>query len=73
MSSLTEIEQAADDLPLEQKESLFLWLAGRLRNQRQPNVLPHSVLDIAPVSLGRMTLPLGADDDLLGEMLSDGL
>ena len=73
MSSLTEIEQAADVLPLEQKESLFLWLAGRLRNERRVTVSPHSVLDKMPVRLGHMTHPLGADDDLLGEMLDDRL
>jgi hypothetical protein len=30
---------------------------------------PHSVLDIAPVSLGPVRRPLTANDDLLGEML----
>jgi hypothetical protein len=30
MSSLTEIERAADALPLDQQESLFVWLSGRL-------------------------------------------
>jgi hypothetical protein len=30
---------------------------------------PHSVLDIAPVSLGPVRHPLMADDDLLGDML----
>ncbi len=30
---------------------------------------PHSILDIAPVSLGVLLRPLTADDDLLGEML----
>jgi hypothetical protein len=29
----------------------------------------HSVLDIPPISLGKVLLPLTADDDLLGEML----
>lgn len=29
----------------------------------------HSVMDIEPVSLGKMHHPLPADDDLLGEML----
>jgi hypothetical protein len=31
MSTLIEIEAAADALPLEQKEELFRFLAGRLR------------------------------------------
>jgi hypothetical protein len=29
----------------------------------------HSVLDIPPVSMGKMLRPLGPDDDLLEEML----
>lgn len=29
----------------------------------------HSILDIPPVSLGRILRPLTAEDDLLGEML----
>ena len=29
----------------------------------------HSIMDIEPVSLGKMHRPLSADDDLLGEML----
>lgn len=38
------------------------------RNQR---ILPQrrSVLDLKPVSVGVVARPLGADDDLLGEML----
>jgi predicted DNA-binding antitoxin AbrB/MazE fold protein len=31
----------------------------------------HSVLDIRPVSLGKVLNPLSPDDDLLGEMLED--
>jgi hypothetical protein len=34
---------------------------------------PHSVLDIASMSLGPVRRPLNADDDLLGEMLEDRL
>jgi len=68
---LTEIEQAADALPLDQQESLYEWLAGRLRSRRIDSPSPHSVLDIAPVSLGRVLRPLGPDDDLLEEMLQN--
>jgi hypothetical protein len=71
MSTLTEIEQAANALPLDQQESLLEWLSERMRRQRPVGVSPHSVLDIAPVSLGRVIGPLGAEDDLLGEMLED--
>jgi hypothetical protein len=31
--------------------------------------LPHSILDIQPVSVGALLRPLTSDDDLLGEML----
>ena len=34
-----------------------------------PAARPHSILDIAPVSVGAVLRPLTADDDLLGEML----
>lgn len=35
MSTLTEIEAAADSLPPEQKQELFLYLAARLRGTGQ--------------------------------------
>ncbi len=69
MSTLKEIERAADALPPDQQESLFEWLSERMRKRRLDNPAPHSVLDIAPVSLGRLIRPLSSDDDLLGEML----
>ena len=71
MSTLTEIERAADSLPLEQQESLLEWLAERMRRRRPNSASPRSVLDIAPVSLGRVLRPLSAEDDLLGEMAED--
>jgi hypothetical protein len=71
MSTLTEIERAADALPLDQQESLFEWLSERVRSRRLNNAPPHSVLDIAPVSLGRVIRPLSSNDDLLGEMLEE--
>ena len=69
MSTLTEIERAADSLPLEQQENLFEWLAEQLRRRRLGNASPHSVLEIPSVSLGQVICPLNRDDDLLGEML----
>ena len=69
MSTLKEIERAADALPPDQQGSLLEWLAERMRRRRLGSAPPHSVLDIAPVSLGRVIRPLGPDDDLLGEML----
>jgi len=71
MSTLAEIERAADALPPDQQESLFEWFSMRMRNRRLERVAPHSVLDIAPVSLGGVIRPLTRDDDLLGEMLED--
>jgi len=71
MATLTEIERAADALPLEQQESLIKWLSERMRTRRLNGTSPHSVLDIAPVSLGRVIRPLSAEDDLLGEMLEE--
>jgi hypothetical protein len=71
MSSLAEIERAAEALPLEQQESLFKWPSGRLRNRSLESISRHSLLDIAPVSLGGVIRPLGPNDDLLGEMLED--
>ena len=71
MSSLAEIERAVEALPPDQLEHLFVWLSGRLRYRQHNNRSTHGVLDIAPVSLGRMVRPLDRDDDLLGEMLED--
>jgi hypothetical protein len=69
MSTLTEIERAADALPDEQQESLLEWLSERMRRRQLKSAFPHSVLEIAPVSLGRAIHPLSSDDDLLNEML----
>lgn len=91
MSTLAEIEVAADALSLEEKERLLRFLAIQLRRERTP-LKPqtpskeemmtgfagdetettrgtHSVLDIPPVSVGRILRPLSSDDDLLDEML----
>lgn len=40
MSTLPEIEEAADALPVKEKEELFLFLATRLRGQAQEPVPP---------------------------------
>ena len=69
MSTLTEIERAAEALPQDQKESLYMWLSERMRGWDGNSASWLSVLDITPVSLGRVIRPLGPDDDLLGEML----
>ena len=71
MSTLTEVEQAAEALPPEEQESLFERLSVRVRQKQLNNPPPQSGLHIAPVSLGRMLRPLGQCDDLPGEMLQD--
>jgi hypothetical protein len=70
MATLTEIERATEALPEDQQASLLEWLSERL--WRNHGTSRHSVLDIAPVSLGRVINPLRPDDDLLGEMLEEG-
>ena len=45
MSSLAEIEAAADALPDEQKQELLLFLAAQLRQQKQSRNLPSGVAD----------------------------
>ena len=69
MSSLTEIEGAADALPEDQQEILLEWLSERMRRRQLNRAVSHSVLEIAPVSLVGVICPLSSNDDLLGEML----
>lgn len=69
MSTLPEIEAAAEALPLEDQKSLLAWLSSRVRQKGREVDRGHSVLDIGTVSLGRVLSPLDADDDFLGEML----
>ena len=71
MATLEEIEAAAGALSQEQQRSLLKWLDTRVRAHQVKTAVPHSVLDIAPVSLGKMLRPLHPDDDLLGEMLEE--
>ena len=76
MTTLSEIEHAADALPPEQKQQLVQFLLTRLA-PHGAGVAPstpgstqyHSILDIQPVHLGAVLRPLTPDDDLLGEML----
>lgn len=69
MSTLPEIEAAAEALPIEDQKSLLAWLSSRVRQTRGDADQGHSVLDIDTVSLGRVLESLDADDDLLYEML----
>jgi hypothetical protein len=69
MSTLLEIERAAEALPQDQQERLFEWLSARVRTRQRNGRPPRSVLDIAPVSVGAIIRPLESDDDVLGEML----
>ena len=82
MSTLAEIEAAVETLPSPAQEELFAFLAARLgragrtpplSESHKPAVSGHSVLDIAPVHVGRVLRPLSPDDDLLGEMLEGRL
>ncbi len=57
MSTLMEIEAAADSLPSEQKQELFLFLAARLRGAGQ---LP------SPRELSREQIESWIADDELG-------
>lgn len=73
MNDLTQLEAFADALPVDDKRELAQFLLSRLRsegvNTADLHSPSHSVLDIKPVSLGRVLQPLDADDDLLGDML----
>ena len=74
MSTLDEIEAAVDQLPPQQQERLLYFLTARLHNGRTVPLsmsarAGRSVLDIGPVSVGKVLRPLSPDDDLLGEML----
>lgn len=73
MNDLTQLEAFADALPVDDKRELVQFLLSRLGREGvdTADLHPpsHSVLDIKPVSLGRVLQALGADDDLLGDML----
>ena len=76
METLTDIEAAADALPLEDKQRLVRHLVAQLDSQHGSAALPaaakstgHSILDIEPVRLGAILKPLTSDDDVLAEML----
>ena len=89
MSTLAEIETAADALTRAEKKHLLHFLAGRLWEEsasedetvaNEPGEDEdwgirgtHSVLEIPPISVGRILRPLSAEDDLLDEMLEGRL
>ena len=73
MTTLDEIEAAVDKLPLQQQERLLFYLTARLHDGRMVH-LPspqarRNVLDIAPVSVGKVLHPRSPGDDLLDELL----
>jgi hypothetical protein len=70
MSTLDEIEAAAQALPQDQQRKLFEWLGARLAEPQSPT-RRHSILDLAPISVGKIIHLPGTEDDLLGEMLED--
>lgn len=74
MTTLSEIEHAADALPSEQKQQLVQFLLTQLGRNGGATLSvstprEHSILDIPAVHLGAVLQPLTSDDDLLGEML----
>ncbi len=71
MSTLQEIEQAVATLEPTEQRLLLEWLTGHL--QKKPPMPPavYSVLDIPPISVGRLLVDDVMGDDLLGEMLED--
>ena len=67
MSTLSEIEAALPSLNAEELAALVQRVTLEMcKVMRAPD---HSVLDIAPVSIGRVLRPFSPDDDFLGEML----
>ncbi len=71
MTTLAQIEAAAEALSYDQQKTLIEWLAERMRSKNSPAAAPHSVLDISPVSLGNVIALPSSDDDLLDEMLEE--
>ena len=74
MTTLDEIEAAVDKLPPQQQERLLFYLTARLHDGRTVRLSPpfsagRNVLEIAPVSVGKVLRSLSPDDDLLDEML----
>ena len=77
MSTLAEIEAAVEKLPPRQQQELLLFLTVRLHGctvqMPRASSATQSVLEISPVSVGKVLLPASSDDDLLGEMLEGRL
>ena len=69
MSTLREIEAAVPRLSADELAELERFV--RAARERDSGAARHSVLDIAPVHLGRVLRPPSPDDDLLGEMLGE--
>jgi hypothetical protein len=69
MTTLAEIEAATSELTQDQQRILLQWLMARMQSGATQPPEPHSVLDIPPVSLGRIIRLPGEDDDILGEMM----
>ena len=71
MSTLAEIEAAAAKLPHDAQRDLLEWLAARVGDSGSMQALRHSVLDVAPVSLGGLIDSGPRNNDILDEMLED--
>lgn len=68
MSTLADIEMAVPHLAADELSHLER-LIHSLRTRRSRK--QRSALDLPPLQLGKVLKPLGAEDDLLEEMLND--
>lgn len=74
MATLLEIEAAVECLSPAEKLALYQYLANQLAAPAEPARRKHRIIDIAPVHVGGILVPLdGEDEDLLGEMLEGRL
>jgi hypothetical protein len=69
MTTLAEIEAAAASLPPDQQLMLFEWLKPRIMSSTEAVKEKKRLLEIAPVSLGRMSDLLPESGELFDEML----
>jgi hypothetical protein len=69
--TLKQLRDAILQLPEEQLRELLLEVERRPSEElaRPDAARLHSILDIPPVSVGAVLIPLSSDDDLLDEML----
>ena len=69
MSTLVEIESALPQLTVAELASLESF--ARAQRLRRVAASTRSAFDLEPLRLGQVLKPLGAEDDILGEMLDE--